>query len=223
MSGWNEDDWGTPSDNTNSWDNWDTDNEPSWENTQPEPVQQQQPVNNNWNTEEDAYWNNQEQFQETAPVVQEGDRSPIKLGSKMVAVILACGFLVIALVLVVLSNMGKGDNTTPSQQQSNNSQQSQQQVQQNSGGMVQIPNNIALDYSGEIYSVNATIRNKVKYKDGNQVVYCLELSANFGTTTEVWNYYCSYSAFSNVKVRDSVYVEYQVPQEGYISIVSVSK
>lgn len=224
MSGWNEDDWGTPNENNaNSWDDWNA-NESSWDDSSQEQVSHQQPSWNDIdsNTEQDTYWNNQEQYQEPAQPVPEGEHSPIKLGSKMVAVILSCTFLVVALVLVVISNMGKDDNTVP-QQQGNNTQQNQQQVQQNSGGMIEIPNNIHLDYSGEIYSTNATVRNKVRYKDGNQVIYCLELTVNFGTTSEVWNYYCSYSAFSSVKIRDSVYVEYQVPQEGYISIVSVSK
>lgn len=210
-SGWEDEDWGTPTQDT-SWDSIPQSNT-NWDNEESSNT----PV-----SEEDAYWNNQSQYQEPTQIVSESTRSPIKLGSKMVAVILACAFLVVALVLVIISNTGKNNGTSQTQQPQQ-TQGSQQQVQQNTGGMVQIPNNIALDYSGEIFSVNAGVRNKVKYKDGKQVVYCLELKANFGSTTEVWNYYCSYSAYSNVKIGDSVYVEYQVPQEDYISIVSVSK
>ena len=210
-NGWDDADWGSPQDNNDfSWDETSTSND-DWNTSQED---------NSWSDDsQQKYWENQEQLQNVNQVVPESNipKAPIKVGSKTVAIILACCFLVVALVLVIISNVG---NKKPVQQPV----QQQQQNNNTSGhNLIQIPNNISLDYSGKVYSTNASVRNKVKYKDGKQVVYCIELTANFGSTTETWNYYCSYNAYCSVKIGDVVFVDYQTPQEGYISIMSVSK
>lgn len=216
-NGWDDADWGSPQDDF-SWDSsgsGNTQNTTDWGTNQESDNWNSTNTSESWDTQsQQEYWENQE----SNSAVPESNipKAPIKVGSKTVAIILACCFLVVALVLVVISNVG---NKKPAQQPV------QQQQQSNTSGhsLIQIPNNIALDYSGKIYSTNASVRNKVKYKDGNQVVYCIELNANFGSTTEVWNYYCSYNAYCSVKIGDVVFVDYQTPQEGYVSIMSVSK
>jgi preprotein translocase subunit SecG len=171
---------------------------------------------NNWSQSENS------QTSDTQNPDVNSNRAPIKFGSKTTAIILAGIFLVLALVFVIFNSIRlKGDNEqAPTQQGSSNNNT---QVSTNNSGLIEIPNNIALDYNGDIYSTTATVKNKVKYKDDKQVVYCVVLYVNFGTVAESWNYYCGYNAYNSVKLGDVVVVEYQSPQEGYVSINKVSK
>lgn len=172
------------------------------------------------------YWNNQEQFVDNTVSNETQTVEPAKLGYKMVAVIVAGVFVILALILLGLGNMNiTKKKQTQTNQQTQTSQQTQntQQVDKDSVSLVEIPNNYSLDYNGQVYEANGTVVDKVKYLIGNQVVYDVVINISVGSSSERVNFYCNYSSFSAVNIGDLVTVKYQQVQEGYISVNEIVK
>lgn len=164
----------------------------------------------------------------------------VKFGMKTVAFIILGLCVVVAVVFLSLDKI----HLTPKPSGSNTGQQTQQQQpvgdqgqgggqQQGGGGytspdvssvtMVQIPETMRLDYSGDILTANGQIHNKLKYVQGHQVLYCLNIVVAFGNATQTVSFYCSYSAFNQVKEGDIVVITYQQVNENYISVHTVEK
>ena len=80
-----------------------------------------------------------------------------------------------------------------------------------------------MDYTGDVYEASGKVTAKTKYLDGHQVVYLLEISLVFGSTTETVDFWCSYSTWTAVRVGDVVQTTYQQVSDGYISLNSVTK
>lgn len=93
----------------------------------------------------------------------------------------------------------------------------------NNGGMTELPNDVAVDYSGDLFESSGTIHNKIKYLENSQVVYCLELKANIGDRSKLIKYYCGYNTFNSVDEGDTVKVSYQVVSDTCYSVNTISK
>ena len=230
----NKDDWGTWGDsnqetnnNKDDWGSWESSTEQSntWESNSSNTQNTDDWTNfnssqdsNNFVTNEDntdEYWRNQENFNaQNQP--ERANLPQVQFGSKKIAVILAGAFIGLALLLVVLNSIRVKKNDTIAIQQ-----QEHPGVSTNSDvSFITIPSNISLSYTGDVQTTAGKIKDKIKYKVNNQVIYCLQIKVQ---DNSIWSYYCGYNAFSSVDIGDTVAVDYQEPQDGYISISSVSK
>lgn len=248
---------------------------------QRQPQQRQQPQrsmprNNGIDTEDETYWNNQQQFEAEQQNNIEKPKKKSNLSHKQVAFLLLILFIGIAIVIYMVSNIKakpkapaqqtqqvqqvpqqnnqqvpQQNNQQTNQQVSRNNQQVPQQTQQNSQqvpttdvvkerqqqqaqdmqeqqvkgnvALIKVPDTVQLDYSQEPLKANAVVQEKKTFLQGNQVLYCVSMQVSVGTAMRNIEYYCNYGSFVQVNVGDLLVVEYQIPQNGYISVVSISK
>lgn len=89
--------------------------------------------------------------------------------------------------------------------------------------LVEIPETMALDYNSDVLEANGKVINKLKYVQGHQVLYCINIGVAVGSSSETVSYYCNYSSFNAVKEGDIVILTYQQVNDTYISVISISK
>ena len=187
----------------------------------------------------DAYWEQQESFNQTNNQQAQGQQQPIqrkKLGYKGTGLVVGGAFILLALILMVMSKAKinkKPQNTTQQTQQqvteaqSNTTQNSEtaQPAQTKDGSVLlqSVAENITLDYSGDVLSANGKISNKTRFTQGNQVIYCLEVTIAVGTSSEIVRYYCNFATYNAVSKGDLVVVKYQQIQGSYISVNEITK
>ena len=171
--------------------------------------------------------------------VQEVVPKQFNFSTKTVAIILAGVFLVIAFILLGVSkiHIDKKPETTQSVQTQQPTQQQQTSSEPASGSsskqtvntvdgsvtLVEIPDSVALNYSMDVLEVNGTVREKLKYVQGHQVLYCVVIDISFAGSSETVNYYCNSASYNQVSQGDLVFVEYQQVNDEYVSIVSIKK
>lgn len=241
------------SDDTNNWDDWgspddtSSDNLDEYWNSQDDNSANGNFVENSDNTEDywgnqeqyvpnqDDYWDNQEQYVSNSDSEQDKKGNKTSFSPKIIAIILAGVFLVLALILFIISAIRSKPNNSGSDNQSVQlqTQQSTEVTSKNNNDnsnnkssdykMIEIPDSMNINYSGEVYDIEGTVLEKKRFKIGSQLMYDIKIHIVLGSDSETWNYYCGYNAYKGVSIGDNVVVSYQVPQEGYISINSVSK
>ena len=236
------DNWGSASESSNSsgsqndWDNWDNDfdNEVAQENTSNQSSGQF--LNQGSQNDFDDF-QSQETF--TNPVQE---TPAVNVNKKMAALIIAGVFIVLALVFLFFDGLKVTKNDTSQQQVQQNQQQtqqqqahqSQQQAQQSQQSqqsnntssndvIVEVPNSVSLNYSGDVLEANGTVTQKIKMVQGNQLIYKIVISSNINGQTQSINYYCTYSSYNAVSKGDLVIITYQQVNDGYISINSITK
>lgn len=181
-------------------------------------------------------------FAQSQPQVQEVQPRNFNLSMKKVAVIIAVVCVLAALVFFGLDKIHftkKTPTQQPNQQQQVQQGGNTQQEQNNTGGdntqsappqvdvnsvtLVEIPDTMQLDYNGDIFEINGTVLNKLKYVQQHQVLYCINVGIVFGSQQETISYYCNYSSFNAVNQGDIVILKYQQVNDSYISVLSISK
>lgn len=96
-------------------------------------------------------------------------------------------------------------------------------VPPSSDGMMELPADTQVDYSGSLYETQGTVHNKIKYLENSQVVYCVQINAKIGESSKLVNYYCGYNVYSSVEEGDTVSVSYQVVSDTCYSVNTISK
>lgn len=85
-------------------------------------------------------------------------------------------------------------------------------------------NEASLDYSKDVQSVSGSVTAKKIYSTGsNQLVYDVEITSTLGNSKQVFNYYCTYNTFNELKEKDLVLVEYKQVGEKNFVVCSLSK
>lgn len=169
-----------------------------------------------------------------------------KFSMKTVAFIILGVCIVAALLFVGLDKIhftkkqpSQPNNPSPAQTQTSGNQGQQGGQQEQPGGtpsggqvdtsninsvtLVEIPPSTSLDYNGDVLTANGQVINKLKYVQGHQVLYCINVEVAFGSASQTISYYCNYSSFNAVKEGDIVILNYQQVNDTYISVVSISK
>lgn len=160
-------------------------------------------------------------------------KSSMTLGYKTVGVILLIAMIILAGIFVffdrisvkpkvkeepqVTQNAVENENPT-----STDAQPITQPVEQD-GGMTALPADIAIDYTGEVYQTSGQVHNKLKYLEGSQVIYCVQVNAKIGESNKLVNYYCGYNVFNSVTEGDTVSLTYQVVSNTCYSVNTISK
>lgn len=232
-----QDDWGTsPQYDNPDADNWDTTSYS--DETDSDESGNFASFDDNADENPDSYWEQQESFtQNDNPQVQ--NQQPIerkKLGYKGTGLVVGGAFILLALILMVMGkakiNKKPQQTTSQTQQQvteapANTAQSSEQAqpAQANDGSVMlqSVAENITLDYSGDVLSANGKISNKLRFTQGNQVIYCLEVTIAVGTSSETVRYYCNFATYNAVSKGDLVVVKYQQIQDSYISVNEITK
>lgn len=218
----------------------------SWDDMVSQPTSAQASRDAEWASMQQGGNTQQQNFNQGVEIPQMSDapdvgnplrfKEPVRFNfsPKMVGLFVGGGILLIALIMYMFS----GIKVKPKNQQVQGggqvqqTQGVQQQVQQQpsqamsaNGGveLIFVPDSTAMNYSGEIFEANGTVTGKKKYVQGSQVVYCIEITLAFGSTSETVNFYCNYSTFTAVGAGDVVVVKYQQVSDGYISINEVVK
>lgn len=168
----------------------------------------------------------------------------------LVAGVLAA-LLFLGLDKIHIGRKTPSQSNSPPTQQTQQGQQSNQSQNQNQGGnqqsqqepsggsqtdqpsqntpvvdgvtLIEIPDTMTLDYNGDILEANGKVINKLKYVQGHQVLYCINIGVAVGSSSETVSYYCNYSSFNAVKEGDIVVLKYQQVNDSYISVISISK
>lgn len=181
--------------------------------------------------------------------IQEFQPRRVNLSMKKVAfIILAAGILIALLFLgldkihftkkqpapsnppVSQGNVDNQGGQTGQQGQSNTT--TQPASQGNSGNqntnvasvtLVEIPDTMTLDYNGDVFEANGKVINKLRYVQGHQVLYCINIGIAIGSSSETVSFYCSSSSYNAVKDGDIVVLTYQQVNDSYISVISISK
>ena len=151
---------------------------------------------------------------------------------KLIGVVLGVLVLVIALVVLFIDSI----KVKPKEKQSviNQTQQSQQthadqgsshsvQLSSDELYLISIPDSTVLNYDGEVQQVSGVVSAKEKFLQDHQVVYCITVDVVFGTITEHMKSWCNYNTFSAVSVGETVQLKYQQVEDGYISVIEISK
>ena len=202
-----DDSWGTD-DSDNSW----FDNSETNENQQ------------NWtedNKTTDNKWKNDfsdEPLQENA---EEEFKKKFNFNYKQAALIVAGGFILLALLFFGISKIHITRNTSSQQQQL---KKEVNQVQQSSTGsqtLLYVPSSTDISYDSNIITSNGKIKSKEKYLLGNQLLYDLSIELPTGTQTVILHYYCTKDTFDKVYKDTEVIVDYQVASDNYYSIKNV--
>lgn len=175
-----------------------------------------------------------------------GDNNNTKkfnLNLKQAGIIIAGGFIMLALLLYIVSNINvskKPMTTTNNSNQINQSQQQQNVPQSDSQvaqkeevpisntnksdvSLITVPNNTSVDYSGKIYEATGSVVKKTKYLCENQLVYLIQVEIPFGSDNMTVNYFCGYNVYNNVATGDVVTVNYQQVSDTCFSVNTLVK
>lgn len=236
-----------PSNNDDDWDNWNSNPNTATDSKQDDWGSSDSSQQDDWDStpsqnnfadfseqSQEDYWEQQDNFIQDSHVSEKPPKQ-FNFGIKTIGIIIAGLFLLVALILLILSNV----KVKPKQKNNptvNNTVQTTSQIEteddtiapskassDNVLSMIEIPASTKLDYNGEVFESNAQVVKKIKYLEGHQVIYCIVLKIVAGSTSDEVKYYCNYSSFGAVSVGDLVFVKYQQPQDGYVSINEISK
>ena len=172
----------------------------------------------------------------------------VKFGYKTVGLVVALFLVILALLILGLSNISLVKKTNKPQQQSTQqatrqevssepqrttervqepSTTEQVQVQerptQNNSGLVPIPSNTHIDYSSEAVKSQGVVSNLSKYLQDGQVIYCVDIDISVGISKSTIHYYCGYNVFSQVNIGDVLTVEYQQVSDNCFSVCTITK
>lgn len=133
----------------------------------------------------------------------------IKLGYKMVGVIVAVVLLFMALIINGLSSMKVTRKV----------QQPKAQVNSQSMQLNYVSEDTVVDYSVPIKEVPGVVTSKSRYAVNGQVIYCLNILLAENNTNV--KFFCNYGTYGNVGVGDSLLVRYQNVTDKTISVMAV--
>lgn len=177
-------------------------------------------------------------FADSTAQVAEYQPRQFKLSMKKVAFIVLAVGIVAALLLAGLDKIHIKPKPSQEQNPPVSTQEPAKQPQQDTtqptqGGnvnanvdsvtLVEIPESTKLDYNGDVLTANGKVINKLKYVQGHQVLYCVNIGVAFGSSSETVSYYCTMKSYNNVSVGDVVVLEYQQVNDSYISVLTISK
>lgn len=163
------------------------------------------------------------------------------LNMKQAGIVIAGGFVVLALLLYILNNINFSKKPVPqqaynneaTQQQSSNTAPQEQPAQQaqvqtqptvkSDVSLITVPKDTTIDYSGKIYEATGMVTDKQKYLCDNQVVYLIKVDIQMGTNSMSANYFCGYNVFNSVSVGDVVTVNYQQVSDTCFSVNTLVK
>ena len=177
--------------------------------------------------------------------IENNNTKKFNLGLKQAGVIIAGGFILLALILYVISNINvskkptntNSTQTNQQQQQNTNQNNSSQTSNQNNANeeastpktnksdvaLITVPKSTSVDYSGKIYEATGSVVNKTKYLCDNQLVYLIQVEIPFGSDTMTVNYFCGYNVYNNVATGDVVTVNYQQVSDTCFSVNTLVK
>lgn len=211
-----------------------------WNNTQASTENNFIQPDENWSNQDSSATNDEtfdSYMQNNNPVTES---LPIKtnFSTKSVAFIIAGVLVVLALVFLLLDNIHIKTKTTTSQETTTTTTQETQTTTTNEQStetnttttqsssnavLVEVPDSMSLNYSGDVLTTNGTVIAKLKYVQGHQVLYCIQINIAIGSSSETINYYCNYASFNAVSKGDVVVITYQQVEDSYISVNSISK
>lgn len=232
---WGDSDESTPKQSQTSNDSWEDNSANDWDSFQQQSANSQDP--DVYNPPSDSFgipdFDNGG-VQIPVPEGGIGGGGNKKISMKLVGLIVAGLFILVALVLYIINgikiqpkpqhNNSQQVSTNYDGNRGNNSgSQTVQTSDPNSKSLIYIPEDTVTNYSGDMYEAIGKVTNKAKYLDGKQIVYLVQVQLVFGSTTETIDFWCNYSTYLNVKVGESVSVSYQSVSDNYISISTITK
>lgn len=191
------------------------------------------------------FFNTEEQFQtQDSPELPQRPQQT-SFGYKTVGIVVALGLVILALIVLGLSNIklvkktnennqaqvqqeqqasNTGSNTTvPTSTESASNTESTNQQSSSTTSLINIPSNTYMDYSNKAIQAQGVVTSLSKYLQDGQVIYCINLDITMGTATNTVHYYCGYNVFKQVEVGDILNVEYQQVSETCYSVCTISK
>lgn len=183
-----------------------------WDTTPQEEWNLNQSNNEQWNLENEVSPENNEQ-----QVNSELQKKVQQLGYKGTGIVIIGVFVVIALFFFVISSIHIKKPST------NNANSNSTELSSADLKLYSIGGQYKLDYTGKLIDGEAKVISKNKYLLNKQVVYELKLALQLDTQQMTVSYLCNYSSFSQVNQGDMLVVKYQIVEDGYISISSISQ
>lgn len=154
-------------------------------------------------------------------------KSKSSFGYKSVGILAVAILVGLSLIFMVVDRTSIRKKPVPQQQVVQKQEQpvAPQQKQQGGtqSGLKALPPDIVLDYTGDVLETKGTVHNKLKFVDGDVVVYCIQINANIGGKNKVLSYYCGYNTFNSVDTGDSVGVSYQYVNQSNYSVNTITK
>ena len=99
-----------------------------------------------------------------------------------------------------------------------------EEPQQESSNNWQEVEESSLKYAKDTQSVSGTVTDKKIYNTGDsQLVYDVEVTSVLGNSEQVFNYYCTYNTYNELKLKDLVLVEYKQVGDKNFVVCSLSK
>lgn len=145
----------------------------------------------------------------------------VKAAGLIVGVILFVLFLIVMFASRI--KISSKNNAAVAENQQYQTTQATTQTTQSNNGMVKLEDNVRIDYSGAVLEANGVVSSKTKYLQGDQVIYCLNISIGMGTGATNVAYYCTYSTWSSVGINDTLTVRYQQVSNNCFSVNEVIK
>jgi len=144
------------------------------------------------------------------------ERRPIKFSYKMVAIIIAVAFILLAIILNVIGSIKPKSKPVQS-----NTTQTTVSTQASSDALTMniVGDSVSIDYTAEVVSAVGVVSSKTKYAFNGQLVHCLNIS----TESKSLQYFCGYGAYKSIAVGDVVTVKYQQVSSGTVSVYDVRK
>lgn len=182
---------------------------------------------------------------DTIPNVQSPEQHS-SFGYKTVGIVVALALVVLAFVVLGISNIKlvKKTSSTGSQSQvqqtiaepqatqvtkteATESETTNSQVYQSNNSstsdLISIPDSTYMDYSSKVVLSQGVVQDLSKFLQNGQVIYCINIDISIGTTSTSVKYYCGYNVFNQVKVGDILTVEYQQVSKSCFSVCTITK
>lgn len=179
--------------------------------------------------EEDSYNDSDYQYSPDVPNSQDSDEGKeVNLGYKTVGAILAGIFIVVAIVLICMSNIHikkKPASNTQTVQTTQNTSTTQASTEgsvvqnQNGVSLIEVGSDVKMTYNENILETSGVITSKKIFLDKKQLLYCIGINV-VGNNI---NYYCNYGSYTSVSVGDQVTVKYQLVDDDYISVFEITR
>lgn len=80
----------------------------------------------------------------------------------------------------------------------------------------------SFNYDAVDMNITGSVASKVCYKQGNQLVYLINISTGLSSDGSI-KYYCAYSVYNSLQIGDRLSVTYKQVSDNVFSVISVSR